>query len=124
MSAFSSSTMHCNAFDLLFVAAIQDEESKEETTSVESDGNSSDYFADTETSSCGSFEEDDVFTSSSEGKDATERGLTTKLFVCLTVVFHQSLITSFGLHHCWSSSADGWDSRNIPVVGQNEFNLV
>lgn len=124
MSAFSPSTMHCNAFDLLFVAAIQDEESEEETTSVESDGNSSDYFADTETSSCGSFEEDDVFSSSSEGKDATERGFTTKLFVCLTVVFHQSLITSFGLHHCWSSSADGWDSRNIPVVGQNEFNLV
>ena len=123
MSAFSSSTMHCNAFDLLFVAVSQDKESKEETTSVESDGNSSDYFADTETS-CGSFEKDDVFTSNSEGKDATEKGLTTKLFVCLTVVFHQSLITSFGLHHCWSSSDDGWDSGNIPVVGQNEFNLV
>ena len=106
---------------VFFVAVSQDKESEEETTSVESDDNSSDYFADTETSSC---EEDDVFTSNSEGKDATDKGLTTKLFICLMVVFHQSLITSFGLHHCWSSSGDGWDSGNIPLVGQNEFNLV
>ena len=126
MSAFSSSTMHCIAFDLFFVAVSQDKESEEETSSVESDDNSSDYFADTETSSCGSFEEDDVFTSNSKGKDATEKGLTTtgKLFICLMVVFHQSLIASFGLHHCCSSSGDGWDSGNIPVLGQNEFNLV
>lgn len=54
------------------VSVSQDKESKEETTSVESDGSSSDYFADTETS-CGSFEKDDVFTSNSEGKDATEK---------------------------------------------------
>ena len=81
MSAFSSSTMHCNAFDLLFVAVSQDRESEEETSSVESDDNSSDYFADTETSSCGSFEKDDVFTSNSEGKDATEKGLTTINFL-------------------------------------------
>ena len=94
--------MHNNAFDLLFVAVSQDKESTEETTPAESDGNSSDYFADTETSSCGSFEDNDVFTSNSEGKDAAEEGLAAKLFIYLTVVFHQSLIASFGLRHCWS----------------------
>ena len=78
----------------MFVAVSQDKESKEETTPVESDGNSSDYFADDETSSCGSFEYEDAFTSNPEGKDEAEKGLTTKLFVYLTVtvVFHQSLI--------------------------------
>ena len=91
--------MHYNAFDLL-VDVSQDEESKEETTPAESDDNSSDYFADAETSSCGSFEHDDVFTSNPEEKDAAEKGLTAQLFICLTVtvVFHQSLIASFGLH--------------------------
>ena len=76
----------------MFVAVSQDKESKEETTPVESDGNSSDYFADDETSSCGSFEHEDAFTSNPEGKDEAEKGLTTKLFVYLTVIFHQSLI--------------------------------
>ena len=116
--------MHYNAFDLLFAAVSQDKESKEETTPAESDDNSSDYFADTETSSCGSFEHDDVFTSSSEGKDAAEKGLTGKLFICLLVGFYQTLMTSFGLCHCWYSSGDGWDSVNISVMGQNESNLV
>ena len=82
--------MHYNEFDL-FVAAIQDKESKEETTPAESDDNSSDYFAiiNAETSSCGSFEHDDEFTSNPEGKDTAEKGLTAKLFICLTVVFQQ-----------------------------------
>ena len=97
--------MRYNAFDL-FVAASHDKESKEETTPAESDDNSSDYFADDETSSCGSFEHDDEFTSNPEGNDAAEKGLTAKLFICLTVVFQQSLIASFGLHHCWSASGD------------------
>ncbi|XP_015755619.1 PREDICTED: uncharacterized protein LOC107335147 isoform X2 [Acropora digitifera] len=75
------------------VYVSQDEESKEETTPTESDDNSSDYFADAETSSCGSFEHDDVFTSNPEEKDAAEKGLTAQLFICLTVTFafHQSL---------------------------------
>ena len=91
--------MHYNAL-ALSVDISQDEESKEETTPAESDDNSSDYFADAETSSCGSFEHDDVFTSNPEEKDATEKGLTAQLFICLTatVVFHQSLIALFGLH--------------------------
>lgn len=72
----------------MFVAVSQDKESKEETTPVESDGNSSDYFADDEMSSCGSFEHEDAFTSNPEGKDEAEKGLTTNLFV----VFHQSLV--------------------------------
>ncbi|XP_015777834.1 PREDICTED: uncharacterized protein LOC107355766 isoform X1 [Acropora digitifera] len=64
--------MSFNAFDL-FVAASQDKESKEETTPAESDDNSSDYFADDETSCCESFEHDDEFTSNPEGKDAAEK---------------------------------------------------
>ena len=79
--------MHCNAFDMLFVAVSQDKENKEETP-AESDGNS-------------------------KGKDAAEKGLTAKLSICLMVVFHLSLVASFGLHHCWSSSGDGWDLGNI-----------
>ena len=77
-----------NAFDLLFTAVSQDKESKQQKTPVENDDNSSDYFADAETSSCGSFEGNDVFTSNLEGKDAAEKGLTAKLFICLLVVFH------------------------------------
>ena len=107
--------MHYNAFDMLFVAVSQDKENKEETTPAESDGNSSDYFADAETSSCGSFKPNDVFISNSEGKDAAEKGLTAKLFICLA---------SYGLNHCWSSSGDEWDAGNISLVGQNESNLV
>ena len=76
--------MHDNEFDL-FLAA-----SKEETTPADSDDNSSDYFANSETSSCGSFEHDDEFTSNPEGKDTAEKGLTAKLFICLIVVFQQS----------------------------------
>ena len=106
----------------MFVAASQDKESKGETTPAESDDNSSDYFANAETNSHGSlrndyfanaetssrasFEHDEEFTSNPEGKDAAEKGLTAKLFICLTVVFRQSLIASFGLHHCWSASGD------------------
>lgn len=88
--------MYYNTFDLLSVDVSQDEESKEEVTATESDGNSSDYFADAETSSCGSSGHDDVFTSNSEGKDAAKKGLKAQLFICLTVtvVFHQSLIAS------------------------------
>ena len=93
----------------MFVAASQDKKSKGETTPAESDDNSSDYFANAETSSRASFEHDEEFTSNPEGKDAAEKGLTAKLFICLTVVFQQSLIASFGLHHCWSASGDGWD---------------
>ena len=106
----------------MFVAASQDKKSKGETTLAESDDNSSDYFANAErnshvslrndyfanaeTSSRASFEHDDEFTSNPEGKDVAEKGLTAKLFICLTVVFQQSLIDSFGLHHCWSASGD------------------
>ena len=110
--------MHYNTFDLLFVAASQDKESKEETSSVESDYNSSDYFADTETSSCGSSEDDDVFTSNSEGKDAVEKGLTVKLFICL---IHECISP---VKDCFIWPGDGWDSGNKVVVGQNESNLV
>ena len=107
-----------NAFDL-FVAASQDKESKKEKTPVENDDYSSnhfadyssDYFVDDETSSCGLFEHDDEFNSNPEGKDAAEKGLTAKLFICLTVVFQQSLISSFGLHHCWSASGDSMGLR-------------
>lgn len=86
--------MHYNALDLSV------DVSQDETTPAESDDNSSDYFADAETSSCGSFEHDDVFTSNPEEKDAAEKGLTAQLFICFTVTFafHQSLIASFGLH--------------------------
>ena len=90
----------------MFLAASQEKDSKEETTPAESDDNSSDYFADDETSSCGSLEKDDEFTSNPEGKDAAEKGLTAKLFICLNVVFQQSLIASFDLHHCCSASGD------------------
>lgn len=99
--------MHFNSFHLFVAEKLQDKESKEETDPVESDGTSSDYFADDETSSSGLFENDYEFTSNPKGKDAAEKGLTAKLFICLTVVFHQSLIASFGVHHCWSASSDG-----------------
>lgn len=105
--------MHFNVF-YLSVDESQDDEGKEETTATESNGNSNDYFADAETS-CGSFEHDDVFTSNSEGKDAAEKGLVARLFICLTVtvVFHQSLIVSFGRSFSWSSLGGGWDWERI-----------
>ncbi|XP_015770042.1 PREDICTED: uncharacterized protein LOC107348498 isoform X3 [Acropora digitifera] len=56
------------------VSASQDKESKGETTPAESDDNSSDYFANAETSSRASFEHDEEFTSNPEGKDAAEKG--------------------------------------------------
>ena len=46
-----------------------------------------------------------------------------KYFIWLMVVFHQSLIAWFFLHHCWSSSNDGV-KMNLTLVGDNFLCLL
>ena len=54
------------------LAVAQDQQSKHLS---ESDDNSSEYFADAETSSCGSFDLDDVYDTDSDSEESTEKGL-------------------------------------------------
>ena len=56
------------------VAVAQDESSKPLKQSRDNDDNSSEYFADAETSSCGSFDLDDEYDFDSDDKP-TDKGL-------------------------------------------------
>ena len=57
------------------VAVAQDESSKPLKQSRDNDDNSSEYFADAETSSCGSLDLDDVYDSDSDNKESPDKGL-------------------------------------------------
>ena len=57
------------------VAVAQDKSSKPLKQSRDNDDNLSEYFADAETSSCGSFDLDDIYHSDSDNKESTDKGL-------------------------------------------------
>ena len=57
------------------VAVAQDESSKPLKQSGDNEDNSSDYFADAETSSCGSFDLDGVYDSDSVNAESIDKGL-------------------------------------------------
>ena len=57
------------------VAVAQDKSNQQLKHLCESDDNSSEYFADAETSSCGSFDLDDISDTDSDSQESTEKGL-------------------------------------------------